>query len=464
MIPEHDSFSRAAKALTDSGLVDRFDDALALLARSVPQIVVGPDATSLGHQAALLTAVQTTRRSFGTRVTVALPDSVARLQCELPGLSRMTIGAAIADAGGTVIESGNGQGTSIVIGEGNVDGERSLQVTWDGWAAHVSVAGARMAEGGNMSLAPVASAALAVAECFKAVLGDLEASYRDRYLDLWSPDVPLAEGQRNGGPALKYLPASAWLVGLGHLGQAYAWCLRLLPYVDRGAVCFVLQDFDRVTDANQSTGLFVEPGHLDELKTRVLADALEDAGFETRLIERPLTADLRRTGGEPALALLGLDKVGPRRLISSVGWNLAVDVGLGGGPVDFTGINLHTFPAAGNSGTLAAFNGVAEAARGERALEAKAYKRAVADAERVGDERARCGVVMVAGAAVAAPFVGVIAACLAIAEPLRQLHGADATASAVFDAGGRAPARRATSPCTARIPFVDAGGGPNTTP
>lgn len=35
----------------------------------------------------------------------------------------------------------------------------------------------------------------------------------------------------------------------------------------------------------------------------------------------------------------------------------------------------------------------------------------------------RCGVTLLAGKAVGAPFVGAVAACLALAEVLRQLHG-----------------------------------------
>ncbi len=35
----------------------------------------------------------------------------------------------------------------------------------------------------------------------------------------------------------------------------------------------------------------------------------------------------------------------------------------------------------------------------------------------------RCGVTLLAGKAVGAPFVGAVAACLAVAEVLRLLHG-----------------------------------------
>jgi hypothetical protein len=196
--------------------------------------------------------------------------------------------------------------------------------------------------------------------------------------------------------------------------------------------------------------VLVHPDSIGQLKPRVVAAVLEDAGFDTRLIERRLASGAGRLPAEPALALLGMDKVEPRRLISDVGWEYAVDVGLGAGPVDFTGINIHTFPAAGHSGTLQAWQQRESDRRSTRAMSQRAYQ----DAERAG--ASPCGLVQLAHTAVAAPFVGIVAACLAVADPIRVLHGEDATVATALDAGRTQAVRWATKPTRARVPYVAA--------
>ena len=60
-------------------------------------------------------------------------------------------------------------------------------------------------------------------------------------LNLWRP----AQDWRSAefGPTLDRLPSSAWIVGMGNLGQAYLWTLGFLPYGDF-APEIILQDFD----------------------------------------------------------------------------------------------------------------------------------------------------------------------------------------------------------------------------
>jgi len=218
------------------------------------------------------------------------------------------------------------------------------------------------------------------------------------------------------------------------------------------AACQIfLQDFDKVSPANRSTGMFVRGGDEDQMKTRVIAATLERAGFSTRIIERRLLEETRRHETEPSLALIGVDKVEPRRLISDVGWTFAVDVGLGAGPVDFTGISVHTFPAATHSKDVPAWQEHGESRRSERAQEQRAYR----DARASGADP--CGLVRLAETAVAAPFVGVVAACIAAAEPLRVLHGETAHSNLTFDAGRNSYPRARAGNTSPRIGFVPVG-------
>ena len=96
------------------------------------------------------------------------------------------------------------------------------------------------------------------------------------------------------GPALKFLPLKLWFLGLGHLGQAYLWNAALLPYRDRSATHFVLQDLDRVVKGNWCIGLLCEEGSSDQYKTRVCSNWLEARHFKTRIYERPFDETVAR--------------------------------------------------------------------------------------------------------------------------------------------------------------------------
>ena len=89
------------------------------------------------------------------------------------------------------------------------------------------------------------------------------------------------------------LPASAWLIGLGHLGQAFLWTLGLLPYGSPEEVSLVLQDFDELVEANDSTSLLTTRRKLGVKKTRAMALWCESRGFRTSIIERRFGGDIR---------------------------------------------------------------------------------------------------------------------------------------------------------------------------
>jgi hypothetical protein len=76
-----------------------------------------------------------------------------------------------------------------------------------------------------------------------------DVGWRTITLNLWQPGTDIDR------PTLTHAPAAWWLVGLGHLGQAYAWALSWLPYADPTKIEIVLQDTQRVVKANHSTGL-----------------------------------------------------------------------------------------------------------------------------------------------------------------------------------------------------------------
>lgn len=114
-----------------------------------------------------------------------------------------------------------------------------------------------LAEKVEFSPSGVLAGALGVSEAFaEFVRGDTTmAGHREVGLSLWEPDVENHWLQTGPGPEIEYLPSHLWLIGLGHLGQAYLWTLGFLPYHNASDVHLVLQDFDLLEVANDSTSL-----------------------------------------------------------------------------------------------------------------------------------------------------------------------------------------------------------------
>jgi hypothetical protein len=141
----------------------------------------------------------------------------------------------------------------------------------------------------------------------------------------------------------------------------------------------------------------------------------ERRGFTTTITERLFGAHTKRQPHEPAIALCGLDNAAGRRQLDSAGFDFVVEAGLGRGHADFRSMLIHTLPGALPAAKL--WDDVGAAAAG--AADATAYRKLVAEGS-----LDRCGVALLAGKAVGAPFVGAAAAAIVIAEVLRLLHGA----------------------------------------
>jgi hypothetical protein len=387
-------------------------------------------------QAALLTATVTAARAFGTVVVLA-PDAQSVLADGPAAGQRLTDalvqqGAQLCGPAG--IETGPLTWPVLLLGAHSrapacaVDTAgppRSvLRITWSGWTASIRASTTPSAQppGPPCILAPIAAAAIGVSEAFgslRAVPGS-DAGYRSINLNLWSPGT----NQADIGPALAHAPTSWWLVGLGHLGQAFTWVLSWLPYPAPHDVQLILQDTDRTSPANHSTGVLTPPGSTGIRKTRLIADALNPTGLDTRIIERRLGPDLRTNDNESHIALIGVDNLPTRRLTSDIGWDLAIDVGLGHGPASFASMHLRRFPGAYRSDQIASWR--------ENPTEQITIPATPGFAD-LAERHDPCGVIELAGKAVGASFVGITAACLAVAEATRELHGGPGLDVLTFD-------------------------------
>lgn len=409
-----ESMHRLAKMALDAGEVDSPEASLALFSRYRVRIHLGRGwADTLAGQACFLTALNTSARAFlgGVEVHGDL-DGVLRV----PLFDGRCGRDVVEELGGVVAPTPATNLPTLVIGElpQVLPQGFCVRLGWDGWCVSVVPANQHqvLACQRDNPMAGVAAAALGVNEAFLYVRGDLlDAGHRTVGMSLWDP-LAVGDWRKKGGPDLYYLPKALWLVGLGHLGQAYAWTLGMMPY-PKACAHFVLQDFDKAAKSNLSTCLLLSAADLGKRKARLVADRLEQAGFTTDLVERRFGPDHRIFAGEPTTALIGVDNVATRRDLDTANFGLVVEAGLGSSYRDFRNIRTHTFPGPRRPSQIWAAEAGAQA--GVELNEA--YKKLAAER---GD---LCGMTLLASRAVATPFVGALAAALVLAEVIRPLHG-----------------------------------------
>lgn len=407
------TLNRMIKIALDTGEASSVEEAVRIFSQYRLQLIVGPDIVkSPVLQAALLTAVNCASRCMMGGVSVV--GAMGPLIVALPGAEN--INDAVIMLGGELKTAVDPTIPALLFGEVVATlPDIALQVTFDGWSGGVMPAkkGCRLAERGSFTPAGVLSGSLGVSEIFQYWRRSRpEAGRRTVGYSLWNPEENWRAIQISI-PPFDCLPSAAWVIGLGNLGQAYLWTLSLLPYGGSGAE-LVLQDFDHLSVANLSTSLLTFPAMMGKRKTRALADWAERRGFKTTIIERPFDSDFRVSSGEPSVALVGVDNVEVRRKIEQVGFARVIEAGLGRGPQDYLGIDLHTFPASRNASVCWPDTDVSSSSSADKA----AYR---ALAEKTGDQ---CGTVRLAGRAIGAPFVGAVAASFVIAEFIRLAMGA----------------------------------------
>jgi len=412
-----DKMHRLVKMALDSGEAENHEDAKNIFSRYRLRIHLGESwADTLAGQSAFLTTLNTSARAFlgGVIVTGDVEQTV-----HVPLFEGKKASDVITLLGGEPLATTHEDIPTIVIGAWNDcrDPSFCIRLIFNGWQAGCVPVNTPMTLSNDMDnpLSGVAAAALAVNEAFLFVRGDSPiAGDREVGLSLWNPsDIVNWSSPENCGPELSYLPASLWLIGLGHLGQAYAWTLGMLPYTQEKRPLLLLQDFDTVEESNLSTCMLVSAEHFGCRKTRVVAETLELAGFKTDIVERHFT-ELHKVGpSDPTTALFGVDNVIARRLIDSAGFKLVVEAGLGSGYHDFRNIRTHVFPGPKRASDIWTASDAVQ-----RAVELSPVYEKMAKTS-----NDRCGITQLASRAVATPFVGAMAAALVISEVVRLLHG-----------------------------------------
>ena len=414
----YDTLNRTAKYFMDAGRAASAEAALDILQGFSLTIDVGRDAAgSVEGQIALLTLVNLARRTLlGGVEVVCLDDEPSRTR-----LTRAaTLREAVIELGAVCVDQAAGGRPTALIGAGVPADLRSpaWRLQWQGWRGGVTPARSEFSmAGSSIALAPVMAAAACMSEVFAHLAGDHPmAGRRDAGLSLWSPGADWKVSDTSE-PTLSYLPSRLWLIGLGNLGQAYAWLLAALPYVEPSEALLLLQDFDAVAPSNDSTSLLASLEAVDIKKTRWVARWLEARGFSTLIEERRFGAWTRRIEEEPGAALCGVDNALARAALEDAGFELVLEAGLGAGPDAFRSFSIHGFPGPRRAVDIWARRA---GPVGPDVSGLPAYQ----DLRENGMDE--CGLALLASRTVGVPFVGLIAGGLVIGELLRRLHGAPA--------------------------------------
>jgi hypothetical protein len=406
-----DSLDRLAKAIMEKHSMG-YADSISLLGRFRLNLVCDKSLIqSAALQASLLTAVNSGKRAFHGGVFVSMPSGIP---CRLNWPGKQTLNEAVKLLGGRfeAIEN-SAYSHTLYFGPPADAVEDGLQIVCSGWRGGIAPVGARFdfVPLSDFALGGILAASLGVAKGFLRVAGlSFRHVEKPQGVSLWRPDLDWTAPESEG-PDLELLPKNLWLLGLGHLGQAYLWNLALLPFAEPDKVSFLLQDFDRIVEGNYSSGLLCEEVAIGKCKTRECSDWLETRGFRTIITERAFDSNTRRTGNEPFVALCGFDDGVPRRLLESTGYDLVIECALGADVEHFDRIILHTFPDASR-----------KAQDIWAAPPPQQLNQGIVDAFKTDGD---CGILAetLARKAIATSFVGAFAGALATGELLRALHG-----------------------------------------
>ena len=452
-------FSRISKLLVDKDDLS-VKDALACRKGRKIALVCGSDVgASYTLQVAVLTAAALIERCFPGAMRVVLDDRLAASPL-LPWRSmNLTFEQALAQSAGTrpLLSSHSREGdcdNAIVFGNASAP-NRALRITFDGWIAAAGPANtvARLPERDDCVLAGILASSLAVSEIFMSVTGvSVEATRRPIALSLWRPDADVRVPEARGVP-VEFLPGALWVLGLGHLGNAYLWALAALPYRDPSQVEVVLNDFDKVEPENVETGLLFTSAARRRFKTRVCSEWLERREFRTKIVERRFDEHFRCRSDEPRLALCGFDNNVARRCLESAEFHRVIESGLGGRVDNFDTLAVHTFPQSRCAQEL-----WPDASPEEEAADRKHRMHAAHSAAYAATGDDECGRIRLAGKSIAVPFVGTAAACFALAEAIRLFH--ERPAYSVVKLRMAAPAKLRACPNghmpTMTLPFAEA--------
>lgn len=438
-----ENMHRAAKLFLDKEVVGSIAEAMDKLRSMSVEVHVGPSVhSSYIGQVTLLTFVNLARRSFlGGVVVIGIHDASNLVTC-VPG-DRLV--DAVIGLGARVVRSSEGR---FAVYLGDVKAEtRGIRLVYSDWRGGIVPAAEESSCVASIPLGAVLSAGIAVNELFEFFQGERpEAGLRSVMMSVWDVNDHVFDvDERNTEPRVEFLPDRLWIVGIGHLGQAYLWLLGVMPYQEPGAVHVVLQDMDRITEANDSTSVLTDLSVVGNRKTWTAANWLKRGGFDPCIVDLPFSREKTRGDDSPRLCLAGVDNVPARRQIAESSFSVVVDAGIGGGADSYSRINLHSLPADREPREI-----WPDASSNDSVTISPILKEIALD-----EGLDNCGLMRLAKVSVGVPFVGAVASCLVFGQVLRLLHGAPI--DKVVDVDLQVPDYRAAIPNQVGSMRIDVG-------
>jgi hypothetical protein len=354
---------------------------------------------SVGYQAALLTAINVGMRCYKGGVYVTLPPDAGKMVLRWPDDELYT---AVTKLGGKIDQ--NIKCTCEIL-LGFSEEKESWRLAVDSWTAVVVPPGFQLPSSlgeDDFPLGGILGGAMAVGITFLNYAEfDESAGTAISGLSLWRPDISFNNPHARG-PRPKIFPDKLWLLGLGHLGQAYTWTLGMIPYKEPEKLTVLLQDFDTVVAGNFDSGVLCNDQNIGTKKTRVTSEWLEARGVLTTIVERSFSSDFAFLQDDPRIMLAGVDSLDVRQSLPVDRFDLLLDVGLGAG-LDFDLIRYNAFPN----------NGINPSILWPQQLTAPMKTPILHE---LSNSILGCGFTL----GIASAFTGVISSCLVVSEVLRS--------------------------------------------
>jgi len=195
-------------------------------------------------------------------------------------------------------------------------------------------------------------------------------------------------------------PRDQWVIGLGHLGQAYLWTM-MLKDAEARPTRVRLTDDDQVSTSSLSTCLLTDAADVGQKKVDAAARRLEALGVKVRRDPKRLELDGGPVKSEQPLCIVAVDNLALRKALDRVQGATVLEAGIGDGAEGFSRVQAHAFPGP----RLARDVWTGDDAKASRPVDISkpAYRSLL---EESGDE---CGTTLVAGRSIATPFVGAFA-------------------------------------------------------
>lgn len=404
-----ESLNRTVKVALDDGTAASVEEATQLFRSFDLQFVVGPDVQhSPTLQAALVTLLNAGPRTFlgDISVTGELDFSVSI------GWWRGKALRDVAESFGVVCTPSPQCHPSLLIGDciGTRiahDFQLRLRLTAQGFA--LSPDDLADASASTSIASGVAAAGAALNECFQFLY------FRRAWAGKREIEFALPDGRQSSERS----PKSIWVVGLGHVGQAFLWCAGLHAAPGLPMPMLRVQDFERVTASSLSTGLLTSSTDVGLFKAAVAAREMSKLGARCAVaLDRADPALPPPTDSD--LCIVAVDSFSFRRRLDQLRGLRIVEGGVGDNTSGFTQIQLHALP--GRRAAADIWCGADPAATRRISIASRAYQNLIRQS---GDE---CGTTQLAGRSVATPFVGAFLGAVMYSIALRGLLHCDSLA------------------------------------